>query len=224
MRDQIGARPSGASGAPLEYIDVSHRGYSRIKRALDLCICSVALLVLLVPLLLILLCTYIDDPGRPIFTQYRVGRDGVPFKIYKIRTMKNTAPGNLSAAEFRDASKYITRLGGFLRRYSLDELPQLLNVIKGDMSLVGPRPLIREESNIHRLRKQYGIYQVRPGVTGLAQINGRNNISTLEKVRWDIEYLRRYGFLTDLGILFGSIPKILRGTDVVAKDKDNPPA
>lgn len=225
-REMAGAKSSAApaQGPKLEYIDVSHRGYTHVKRAMDFCIAAVALIVLAIPLALILLCTCIDDPGNPIFTQKRIGRGGKPFRIYKIRTMKVTAPGNLSAAEFRNASKYITRIGGFLRSSSLDELPQLLNVLKGDMSLIGPRPLILAENRIHKLRTRYGVYQLRPGITGLAQINGRNNISVREKVGWEVEYMRRYGLACDLKILFGSIPKILRGTDVVAENREYPPA
>lgn len=198
----------------LKYVDVSHRKYSIVKRAMDILISSIAILILCIPMLLLMLCIYIDDPGKVIFAQSRIGRGAKPFRIYKIRTMVASTPGNLSAREFRDADRYVTRMGALLRKASLDELPQLLNVFKGDMSIVGPRPLIAEESKIHALRKQYGIYQTRPGITGLAQINGRNNISSREKVAWEVRYLEQYGFFTDLRILLGTIPKILCGADV----------
>jgi len=174
-------------------------------------------------MLILMMCVYIDDPGKVIFAQNRVGKDGKLFKIYKIRTMRASAPGNLSAAEFRHADQFVTRMGGLLRKFSLDELPQLMNVLKGDMSIIGPRPLIAEESRIHELRMQFGVYQTRPGITGLAQINGRNNISVSGKVRWEVKYLENYGFKEDFRILFSTIPKILLGTDVTVKEFDNKP-
>lgn len=198
----------------LRYVDVSHRSYNSVKRVLDILISGAAILVLCIPMLLLMLLIYIDDPGKVIFAQNRIGRNAKPFRIYKIRTMVASTPGNLSAREFRDADRYVTRMGALLRKASLDELPQLLNVFKGDMSIVGPRPLIAEESKIHALRKQYGIYQTRPGITGLAQIHGRNNLSTHKKVAWEVRYLEHYGFWTDLRILFSTIPKILCGADV----------
>ncbi len=204
----------GTSALNLKYVDVSHRKYNIVKRGLDILISGIAIVILCLPMLVLMLCIYIDDPGKVIFAQTRIGRNAEPFRIYKIRTMVASTPGNLSAAEFRDADRYVTRLGSLLRKASLDELPQLLNVFKGDMSIVGPRPLIAEESKIHLLRKQYGIYQTRPGITGLAQINGRNNLSTRSKVAWEVKYLENYGFATDLRILLRTIPKILCGADV----------
>lgn len=214
MSNGTNAAPKPGPLQGLQYIDVSQRKYSAVKRVMDIIIALVAMAVLLVPMLLLMLCCYIDDPGRVVFAQNRIGLNGKPFRIYKLRTMVACAPGNLSAAEFRDAAKYVTRMGSFLRKTSLDELPQLLNVLKGDMSIIGPRPLIAEESRIHELRKRYGVYQTRPGITGLAQINGRNNISTSRKVYWEVKYLENYGLVQDIKILFSTIPKTLLGTDV----------
>ena len=208
----------------LQYIDVSKRKYNTFKRAMDIVIAVVALLILLLPLLIVMLCVYIDNPGKVIFAQERIGRNGKSFRIFKVRTMVASAPRNLSAAEFRDADRYVTRLGSLLRKTSLDELPQLINVIKGDMSIVGPRPLIAEESRVHMLRRKYGVYQTRPGITGLAQINGRNNVSTVDKVRWEVKYLERYGFLEDVRIMFATVPKILRGSDVKKDFSQKPSA
>ena len=201
----------------LQPVDVSGSKYHGLKRAMDFCIALFALVILLVPLAILLLCVYIDDPGKVIFAQNRIGRGGKLFHIYKIRTMVASAPGNLSAAEFRDARKFVTRMGRFLRKSSLDELPQLINVLKGDMSIIGPRPLIAEESDIHKLRLRYGIYQTPPGITGMAQIHGRNNISVREKVYWEVKYLENYSLKQDLKILFGTLPKILIGADVNKK-------
>ena len=223
MSNTATARPLSNKLADLQYIDVSNRKYHTVKRILDIIISACALVVLIIPMLILLMCVYIDDPGKVIFAQNRVGKDGKLFKIYKIRTMRASAPGNLSAAEFRNAARFVTRMGGLLRKLSLDELPQLVNVLKGDMSIIGPRPLIAEESRIHELRMQYGVYQTRPGITGLAQINGRNNVSVSDKVRWEVKYLENYGFREDFGILFSTIPKILLGSDVTVKEFEDKP-
>lgn len=106
----------------------------------------------------------------------------------------------------RNMSKSTKRVGKIIRKYSIDELPQLYNVLIGDMSLVGPRPLILKEQDMHDLRNQYGVYSVRPGLTGFAQINGRDLVTTEQKVYWDVKYLKEYGFLTDVKILLGTIP------------------
>lgn len=223
MSNTTNARLQSSKLQDLRYIDVSNRKYHIVKRAMDIVISSLALLVLLIPMLILMMCVYLDDPGKVIFAQNRVGKDGKLFKIYKLRTMVASAPGNLSAAEFRDADRFVTRTGNLLRKFSLDELPQLVNVLKGDMSIIGPRPLIAEESRIHELRLQFGVYQTRPGITGLAQINGRNNVSTSGKVRWEVKYLENYGFKEDFSILFSTIPKILLGTDVKVKEFDQKP-
>lgn len=214
MSDELNAARKLELQQELQYYDVSNRLYHRVKRILDIIISGTAVLILMIPMAFLMLLVYIDDPGEVIFAQNRVGRNGKLFRIYKIRTMVASTPGNLSAAEFRDADKYVTRMGNFLRKTSLDELPQLINVLKGDMSIVGPRPLIAEESRIHRMRKCYGIYQTRPGITGLAQINGRNNISTTKKVWWEVKYLQNFGFVTDAKILLATIPKTICGVDV----------
>ena len=179
-----------------------------VKRTIDIVASFCAILVLLLPALIVMIAVFIDDPGKVFFRQYRVGRDGKRFKLYKFRTMKKEAPKYMSTMEFDDPDKYITRLGRFLRKYSLDEIPQLLNVFKGDMSLVGPRPLISDEYEIHQMRTKLGIYAIRPGVTGLAQINGRDTVDPATKVRWDHKYLETIGFRTDVKILFATVPKV----------------
>ena len=107
------------------------------------------------------------------------------------------------------------KIGKFIRKYSIDELPQLFNVVIGNMSLVGPRPLIQKECDIHNMRNQYGVYAVRPGLTGLAQVMGRDLVAAEEKVYWDVKYIESFGFLCDIMILLKTIPKVLKHTDVV---------
>jgi O-antigen biosynthesis protein WbqP len=187
--------------------------YQGCKRVLDVAAAVLALSVLALPMALVALTIVIDDPGNPFFRQYRVGRDGKRFWMYKFRTMKRSAPRYLPAGQGVDPEQYVTRLGRFLRRSSLDELPQLWNVLRGDMSIVGPRPLIPEESEIHSLRLKLGVYALRPGITGLAQINGREKLSAADKVRWDVKYLEGFSFRTDMKILFSTAAVLFTGDD-----------
>lgn len=199
----------------LHCVDASKKTYRIWKRILDVVLSFLGLTVLLLPLALTALVVYIDDPGKVIFSQKRVGRNGKLFRLYKFRTMKMDTPKYMATADVDDPSKYITRVGRVLRKLSLDEIPQLFNVLKGDMSLVGPRPLIPNEEEIHNMRDRFGVYTVRPGVTGLAQINGRDLVSPAEKVHWDVRYVEHFGFALDVKILFATVPKIFGGEGVV---------
>jgi len=201
--------------ADLQYVELPGAGYRFVKRAADIALSVFGLLVLLIPMLFIALAIYIDDPGKVLFRQYRVGRNGKRFKLYKFRTMKMETPKYLSTAEVDDPQRYITKVGGFLRKASLDELPQFINVLKGDMSLIGPRPLISDEYEIHSMRMKLGVYNIRPGVTGLAQINGRDLVGPADKVRWDVKYVENFGLKMDLKILFSSVLKIFKAEGVV---------
>lgn len=199
----------------LKRVYITKRGYCKLKRLMDLVLALLGLLVLLIPFAIIAGIIYIDDPGAVIFSQYRIGRRGKRFKLYKFRTMRMDTPKYLSTMEFHNPIDYITRVGHILRKLSLDELPQLVNVVKGDMSLVGPRPLIADEYEIHAMRMRFGVYSVRPGVTGLAQIHGRDLVSPADKVRWDVKYLQTFGLWTDFKILLATVPKIFGGEGVV---------
>lgn len=175
------------------------------KRTFDIVLSSLVSLVALPFMLIIALCVAIDSRGPVIFKQHRVGRNGRLFRIYKFRTMKITAPSEMATKDLDDPYMHITKFGKFLRKTSLDELPQLINVIKGDMSLVGPRPLIENEGEIHRLRMEYGVYTMRPGLTGWAQVNGRDNVPDEEKAQFDREYVERSSFWFDIKIMFRTI-------------------
>lgn len=198
----------------LRYVDLTGRIYHKIKRILDLAAAMTGLVFCLLPCLLIAAAIYVDDPGKVLFAQYRIGLGGKPFRLYKFRTMRMDTPQYLPTNAVKDPDHCITRVGKFLRITSLDELPQLLNVIKGDMSLVGPRPLIAEEYEIHNMRMRFGVYNIRPGITGLAQVNGRDAVSAANKVRMDVAYLEQFGFGEDLKILLSTLPK-LSGDDGV---------
>lgn len=208
--------------ADLEYVEVHSLGYRIVKRTCDILLSLFGLLVLCIPMLLICAAIYIDDRGNAIFRQYRVGRNGTRFRLYKFRTMKVSTPKYLSTSEVEDPKQYITKLGKFLRKTSLDEIPQLINVLKGDMSLVGPRPLISDEYEIHQMRMRFGVYNVRPGLTGLAQINGRDTVTPADKVRWDVKYVEKFGFKMDMKILLTTVPNVITRRGVVEGCKKAP--
>lgn len=194
-----------------------NNGYRIIKRIIDILL-AYFLLFLLYPLMLIIaLCIKLYDGEYVIFKQRRVGLDGKPFVCYKFRTMRIDAPSNLSTTEFKDASSYITPIGAFLRKTSLDELPQLINVLCGQMSLIGPRPLILNEREMHKIRMDHGAYSLRPGITGLAQICGRDELDDRRKILCDIIYTQGVSFKTDAYILFLTVGKVINGEGIKCK-------
>lgn len=187
-----------------------------MKRIFDLTV-SVIALVLLSPLFLAVSVAILLTDGAPVlFKQERVGKDNKLFVVYKFRTMRNGI-GDVATSNLTDANEKITKTGKFLRLTSIDELPQLFNIINGTMSLVGPRPLIPAESEIRELREKYGVYSVRPGITGYAQINGRDNIDDETKALLDKEYVEKQSFMFDLKIIFKTFIKVLKRADI--KDK-----
>lgn len=179
--------------------------YCYLKRFFDIVMSYSMLLILYLPMLLIAAAIYFFDGSPVIFKQIRVGKNRRKFVCYKFRTMRNDAPRNLSTEEFTDANKYITPLGAFLRKTSLDELPQLFNVLAGEMSIVGPRPLIPEEEKIHEMRNSCGAYSIRPGMTGLAQVCGRDVLTDVRKAECDILYAQNMNLLTDARIIIHTI-------------------
>lgn len=196
-------------------LSAGQRRYLRMKRLTDVLLSALALLILLVPLMVVLVIQKISSPHEPaIFRQRRVGRGGKVFTMYKFRTMKTTAPQYASTKELNNAEQYISRVGHILRCTSIDELPQLFNVVKGDMSLIGPRPLIPQEDEVHYLRAYYGIDQLRPGITGWAQVNGRDLLNDYDKVFYDREYLKRISAGFDIKVFWWSVLKVLGRFDI----------
>ncbi|MEK5444541.1 sugar transferase [Fredinandcohnia sp. FSL W7-1320] len=191
------------------------RVYNRfLKRFLDIVLSMIALLFLLPAFLLITICIKLDSKGPVLFKQKRVGKDREEFYIIKFRTMKADAPHNMPTALLTNPEQHITKLGKFLRKSSLDELPQLVNIIKGDMSIVGPRPVIKDEKALIIKREHNGVYKVKPGLTGLAQVNGRDTISIKEKVAFDSEYVSNLSFSLDVKILVKTILNVLQSNGV----------
>ncbi len=194
------------------------RVYAVLKRALDVLFSALLLFFLAIPMLLIWFSIRVSSRGEGIFKQARIGKNGKSFICYKFRTMYKSAPSNTPSSNFASVEKYVTPVGRLLRRTSLDELPQLYNVLKGDMSLVGPRPLIAEETEVHLLRRKYGVYSIRPGLTGLSQISGRDSLTDRRKAELDRAYLEAFGFIQDVKIIGKTVTGVISG-DGIAKGK-----
>ena len=167
--------------------------------------------------LLILLCIAIkiDSPGPVLFKQKRVGKGKSHFYILKFRTMRIDTPKDMPTHLLANPEQYITRVGKFLRKTSLDELPQLINILKGDMAIIGPRPALWNQFDLIEERDKYGANDVRPGLTGWAQINGRDELPIDVKARYDGEYVERLSFLFDCKCFFGTIASVLKSDGVV---------
>lgn len=184
-----------------------------MKRFFDFVV-SLVSIIILSPLFLVVSLMIIAMDGSPVFfRQDRVGKGGKIFKVYKFRTMRN-GTGDVSTAELTDADSKITKTGKFLRMTSIDELPQLFNILNGTMSLVGPRPLIPGEKEIHELRNKYNVYSVKPGMTGLAQVNGRDSITNEQKALFDKEYVEKQSFMLDIKIIVKTVGKVLKREDI----------
>ena len=167
------------------------------------------LVILALPMLAIALAILVDS-GRPVLMrQRRIGVDGDEFLMWKFRSLPANTP-QMAKAELMKKGVVTTRVGGVLRRYSLDELPQLLNVLTGEMSLIGPRPALYTQDDLTQMRRAAGVLRARPGLTGLAQIQGRENLSLEEKVALDAQYVRSMSLGTDLRIALGTFGAVLR--------------
>ena len=188
--------------------------YPYIKRGADVILSLLALICLSPVYLIVALAVKLSSPGPVLFRQKRVGRGGRLFTIYKFRTMRTDTPRDTATHLLRDPSRYITRVGAFLRRSSLDELPQFFNVLKGDMSIVGPRPALYNPYDLIAAREKAGVNAVRPGITGLAQISGRDELPIPVKVRYDREYVENLSLNMDARCFFGTIISVLRAEGV----------
>ena len=179
------------------------------KRLLDVVLALAGLFISAVPMAICAAAIYIEGDGPIIFCQRRVGEDCRPFVCYKFRTMSVDAPSECATAALEHPERYITRVGRFLRRTSLDELPQLFNVLKGDMSLIGPRPVIAAERELIGLRDKLGVYHIRPGMTGLAQVRGRDQVSIRRKAAYDALYVERMSFGFDAMLLLQTLINVV---------------
>ncbi|WP_041741250.1 sugar transferase [Collimonas fungivorans] len=180
-----------------------------MKRSFDLLLALVASIVLIVPIILVSLFVRLTSVGPIIYWSDRVGRRNKIFKMPKFRTMRIDTPA-VATHLLPDPKKFLTPIGSFLRKSSLDELPQLWSIITGDMSFVGPRPALFNQDDLIALRTEYGVDSLLPGLTGWAQINGRDELPIAEKVKLDVDYLQRQSFFLDIQIIFLTFLKVIR--------------
>ena len=185
------------------------------KRLLDILLSAGALVVLAIPMAVIALIIKIDSRGPVLFWQKRVGKDKVLFRMPKFRSMYTETPANMPTHLLEDPGKWITPVGRVLRKTSLDELPQLLSIFTGKMSIIGPRPALWNQDDLIAERDRYGANNVRPGLTGWAQINGRDELPIDVKARFDGEYVEKLSFGFDCKCFFGTIASVLRHEGVV---------
>lgn len=190
-------------------------GYRYIKRIIDILLSGLAIIILSPLLLILCIAIKLDSPGPIFFTQKRVGIHKTYFQIYKFRTMRTDTPKDMPTHMLANPEQYITKTGRFLRKTSLDELPQIFNIFKGDMSIVGPRPALWNQDDLVAERDKYGANNVTPGLTGWAQINGRDELEIPVKAKIDGEYVKKYGFTMDVRCFFGTFLSVLRQDGVV---------
>jgi len=184
-----------------------------MKRLFDVCLALVAGVVLLIPFLLVAAAVRLTSKGPVLYWSDRVGRDNAIFRMPKFRSMRVGTPA-VATHLLTDPAAYLTPIGGFLRKSSLDEVPQLWNILKGDMSFVGPRPALFNQHDLIALRTEQGVHHLVPGLTGWAQINGRDEIPIPQKVAFDREYLDRSSLWFDLRILILTAVKVLKHDNV----------
>ena len=193
-----------------------HRFYRRYgKRLLDLGLAAVAMVLLALPMLVIAGVVRATSPGPALFWQRRVGARKVYFMMPKFRTMRTDTPHDVPTHLLRDPERYITPVGRFLRRTSLDELPQICPILTGKMSFIGPRPALWNQLDLLAERERYGANDVRPGLSGWAQINGRDELPVAVKARYDGEYAERMSLLFDCRCFFGTLVKVMKREGVV---------
>lgn len=186
-----------------------------IKRLLDIALSFLALIFLCWLYFAVIIAIKIDDPGPAFFTQKRVGRGKKLFKLHKFRSMKMSTPHDIPTHQLENPDQYITKVGAFLRKSSFDELPQVWDIFIGKMSIIGPRPALWNQDDLIAERDRYGANDIKPGLTGWAQINGRDELEIPEKARLDGEYVSNISFAFDVKCFFGSITSVLKHDGVV---------
>lgn len=185
-----------------------------IKTFIDFILSFIGIIVLILPMVLLAIAIKIDNPGPVIFKQKRIGKGKNTFFLYKFRSMKTETP-NLPTHLLENPEQYITRVGRILRKTSLDELPQIFNILCGQMSIIGPRPALYSQDDLIEERDKYGANNIKPGLTGWAQINGRDELEIPIKAKLDGEYVDRMNFWFDMKIFFGTILSVLKSDGVV---------
>lgn len=186
-----------------------------MKRFLDIILSAIGIVVLAIPMGILAICIKASSPGPVIFKQKRLGTHKTYFNLYKFRTMRTDTPHDMPTHMLANPEQYITPIGKFLRKSSLDELPQIFNILTGKMSIIGPRPALWNQDDLIEERDKYGANDVRPGLTGWAQINGRDELEISVKAGLDGEYVEKISFLFDCKCFFGTILSVLKHDGVV---------
>ena len=189
--------------------------YRAIKRIIDIVLSGLAIIILSPVFLLLCIAIKVDSKGPILFAQKRIGIHKTYFQIYKFRTMRIDTPKDMPTHLLTNPEQYITKVGKFLRKTSLDELPQIFNIFKGDMSIVGPRPALWNQDDLIAERDKYGANDVPPGLTGWAQINGRDELEIPVKAKLDGEYVEKMSFGFDCKCFFGTVKSVLKSDGVV---------
>ena len=198
-----------------------------LKRIFDFLLSFLAIIILAIPMFFVAIAIKIDSKGPVFFRQKRVGKNKKTFTILKFRTMRTDTPPDAPTHELSDPQKWITKIGGFLRKTSLDEIPQIFNIFLGQMSIIGPRPALWNQDDLVAERDKYGANDVRPGLTGWAQINGRDELEIPVKAKLDGEYVENLSIAFDWRCFWGTIKSVLKsdgvvegGTGAMANDKE----
>lgn len=189
--------------------------YKYVKRTGDFIMALTTMIILSPVFLIIGLLIKLESRGPVFFIQKRSGENGGLFNIYKFRSMKNNTPKDLATDKLGDPGQYLTQVGKFIRKTSLDEIPQLFNIARGDMSFVGPRPALYNQHELIEARRRLGIHRLKPGLTGYAQIMGRDFITDEQKVAYDKYYMDNQSFILDLKILFLTFFKVVKAEGVI---------
>lgn len=190
------------------------------KRLIDIIFSLLGILLFAPILILISIFIKIDSKGKIFFKQKRIGRYKKEFEIYKFRTMKNSTPKDTPTHLFENPDQYITKAGRILRKTSLDELPQIFNILRGDMSIIGPRPALWNQYDLTKLRDLIDVHEVRPGLTGWAQINGRDELNNLEKAKLDAYYVKNMSLYFDVQCFFKTILYVLKEEGILEGSKN----
>lgn len=186
-----------------------------VKRVLDIIISSFGMVFFAIPMGIVALVIKMEDPGPVLFKQKRVGINKSYFILYKFRSMRMSTPHDTPTHLLDNPEQYLLKCGKFIRKFSIDELPQLFNIIKGDMSIIGPRPALWNQDDLVAERDRYGANDVKPGLTGWAQINGRDELEIPIKAKLDGEYVQKLGFVMDARCFLGTIGKVLKSEGVL---------
>lgn len=189
--------------------------YLKIKRLIDFVLSLIGLIVLSLVFLILIICIKLESKGSVLFKQKRVGKNKSYFNILKFRTMRIDTPKDTPTHMLSNPEKYITRVGKFLRKTSLDELPQIINILLGQMSIIGPRPALWNQYDLIAKRDKYGANDILPGLTGWAQINGRDELAIEDKARLDGEYVKKMSFWFDVKCFFLTIASVVKSDGVV---------